>query len=437
MNSINKKNILIIIAVLMVGLLITGGTYAYLTVAMTVTNGNYATNTHCFGVTYSDDTDNISGTLFPTGNASGGLSGGISATADATCGLNGRGTLYLHIDNSTSDQLLSTVSGHCEVENTLETLQDYDSSAECTAVSGAKWVTNGTALKYAVFSGSDLYSSGYITANDKGTDKVIHEDFSVTTTTKTFDVYVWLDGYLSDDTYLDLPFNGSTKMVVMQTKSTDTTFTGDTPLVLGYLDQIKYSQMDFFYQRVEYIKSTGTQYILTDIYPTNTNGAYARIASNNTDSDLVYLGAKGSGDRRFWIGNNTGKLYFGWNTTTVYGSRPSITQNQVFTVSLNYLNNRKHIFNEDTIVASNIASLAVSSYSISIFGGNNAGTISYKSSIMLYELKISDNDKIIADFVPVYRKSDSKPGLYDAIGGKFYINQATSGDDFTVGADVS
>ena len=72
-----------------------------------------------------------------------------------------------------------------------------------------------------------------------------------------------------------------------------------------------------------------------------------------------------------------------------------------------------------------------------IFGGNYTGTINYKSSIMLYELKISDNDKIIADFVPVYRRSDSKPGLYDLVNGEFYTNAATSGNDFTFGPDVN
>lgn len=433
MNSINKKNILIALVVIMVGLLIVGGTYAYLTVAMSVTNGNYVTNTHCFGVTYSGDTDSISGTLFPSRNASGGLSGGISATADATCGLNGRGTLYLHIDNSTSNQLLSTVFGHCEVENTLETLQEYDSSAECTNVSGAKWVTNGTALKYAVFSGSDLYSSGYITASDKGTDKVIHEDFSVTTTTKTFDVYVWLDGYLSDDSYLDLPFNGSTKMVVMQTKSTDTTFTGDTPLLSGYLDQIKYSQMDFFYQRVEYIRSSGTQYIDTGFTPNQDtsvelhfNGlvstGYQDYFGTSTSSNGYSYGFYDGGSKAFDNYYDDKQIRSGH----ISGIMTVKKNKNVTTVTGSYNLNLTHT--PDTFT---------SGHSLYLFARWKT-TGAYRPATMdCYSFKIWDDDTLVRDFVPVYRKSDSKPGLYDAIGGKFYINQATSGDDFTVGPDVS
>ena len=433
MNSINKKNILIIIAVLMVGLLITGGTYAYLTVAMTVTNGNYATNTHCFGVTYSDDTDNISGTLFPTGNASGGLSGGISATADATCGLNGRGTLYLHIDNSTSDQLLSAVSGHCEVENTLETLQDYDSSAECTAVSGAKWVTNGTALKYAVFSDSDLYSSGYITANDKGTDKVIHEDFSVTTTTKTFDVYVWLDGYLSDDTYLDLPFNGSTKMVVMQTKSTDTTFTGDTPLVSGYLDQIKYSQMDFFYQRVEYIQSTGTQYIDTGMVAHGVTTDYEIIFSPTILSNYNFIisARYNSSTSRFDIGwGSDQKMYLGyWQSSTNITGLKKDSKYVVKKDGTNYYVN-------ETLVSTVESVLFETPVNLVLFANNNNGTLANYANAKLYEAKLYTNKNLVRDFIPVYRKIDGAVGMYDLVNGKFYGNLATSGNDFTAGPNV-
>lgn len=54
-----------------------------------------------------------------------------------------------------------------------------------------------------------------------------------------------------------------------------------------------------------------------------------------------------------------------------------------------------------------------------------------------YRFKIWDDGTLVRDFIPVYRKSDNKPGLYDLVNGVFYSNEATSGSDFTAGPDVN
>lgn len=59
-----------------------------------------------------------------------------------------------------------------------------------------------------------------------------------------------------------------------------------------------------------------------------------------------------------------------------------------------------------------------------------------KSSIKMYYFKIYDNDVIVRNFIPCYRKSDSKPGMYDLVNNVFYTNSAT-GADFTTGPAVS
>ena len=41
----------------------------------------------------------------------------------------------------------------------------------------------------------------------------------------------------------------------------------------------------------------------------------------------------------------------------------------------------------------------------------------------------------MSNLLPCYRKSDNKPGIYDIINNRFYVNSAPSGD-FTVGPDV-
>lgn len=190
------------------------------------------------------------------------------------------------------------------------------------------------------------------------------------------------------------------------------------------------------YQEVEYIKSSGSQYIQTDIIPTDNMGIYAKVLSTNISNDLIYFGSKDSTNSRFWIGNASSKLYFGWNTVTIDSNRPAISNEDINEIKMNYLNDRKQILNNQEI-ASNIETLASNTYPLTIFAGNASGTILYKSSISLYAFIVSENNnKIRNQFIPCYSKttvtdvngnecSSGTIGLYDVVEGKFYTNQGT------------
>lgn len=184
------------------------------------------------------------------------------------------------------------------------------------------------------------------------------------------------------------------------------------------------------YTRLDYIRSTGTQYIVTDVVPTDTIGAYIKLASMSINADTVYFGSKGSTDNRFWIGNNRNRYYYGWNVITY---KHDITADTPYSVGMNFLNNRAYVYNDTTVDVEDIATLRENTYPMYIFAGNASGSANYKSSIKLYSLKISDGDQIIRDFVPCINDTTGKAGLYDVVNGVFYGNQNTSGNDFTVG----
>ena len=176
------------------------------------------------------------------------------------------------------------------------------------------------------------------------------------------------------------------------------------------------------YTRLNYIESSGTQYITTTITPTNEYGAYARLSSSNISSDLLYFGSKGSGNSRFWFGNTGSQVYYGWNTVL---TRVNMTVNIVNTIEANYLNSRKNKFN-NAVVTSDLATLSTSNtYPIFIFGGNNAGSVCCKSSIKLYELIITQGTSKVAHFVPCKNASNAI-GLCDILhDGTFYANSGT------------
>ena len=182
------------------------------------------------------------------------------------------------------------------------------------------------------------------------------------------------------------------------------------------------------YKKLEYIESTGTQYIMTNIIPLNDMGAYAKLKSMDTEHDLVYFGSKGEDNTRFWIGNNKNnsltQVYYGWNTFTPISKRPIITPDNMFEVKINYMNNRQNIFN-DSVIENNLSTLGNNIYPLTIFAGNATGTVSYKSKIKLYELKISKGTNIIHNFIPCKRNSDNEIGLYDEVNDVFYTNSGT------------
>ena len=278
-NKLNNKNKKILIFGIILGVvLIAGGTYAFLTMALNVQNGNVNGKLECFQIDYDacnlwdvngdgvineddaqalkdyvlgngnenyiyrdlngdgiiNNTDvgqfracvrnlvnkgDLTGTLFPTTNITGGLFGSLAMGVNSACNITGTGTIYLHVGTESSVTLLRKTDGHCENPTTLETLTSYTSSNECLT-DGNKWVTDGSALKYAVYdnamgTGVPL-SVGYITGGDIGEDIPLYTGFDVNSTNNRYYMFIWLDGNLTNEDYEDLPFSGYIHASVVQ-----------------------------------------------------------------------------------------------------------------------------------------------------------------------------------------------------------------------------
>lgn len=221
--NMNKNTKIIIIGIIIFILFIVGGTYAYMIIAVDAFNGSYVSSTTCFivdyNVTNADGTLPITGEMFPSSNAMGGLSGKVSLKINNNCEVNGLGTLTLNVTNA-DNTFFKTVTGHCENSQTLKTITDYTDSSSCTS-NGGVWVTNGSALKYAIYDTNSVtnntvpLSVGYV--NKIGSID-IYDNFSITESSVTYYVYIWLDGNLSDNSYADLSFDGNVSVSALQTE---------------------------------------------------------------------------------------------------------------------------------------------------------------------------------------------------------------------------
>lgn len=52
----------------------------------------------------------------------------------------------------------------------------------------------------------------------------------------------------------------------------------------------------------------------------------------------------------------------------------------------------------------------------------------------IFEFRITENNATILDFIPCYRKSDRKPGMYDTVTKQFFTNSGTG--EFILGPET-
>lgn len=183
------------------------------------------------------------------------------------------------------------------------------------------------------------------------------------------------------------------------------------------------------YQQIEYIESTGSQYIDTGVILTKNHGFYIDFVPENdvtTTNAPNYINAGGAGgtsNRRVGINcyarTENGELqFFSW-----YGG-PKITKNQRASLSVI---NRIIYFPDGSTREMNITETNPTNSSMILFAAYNQDlTQIYRFSKMkLYNLKLYNSNEVVREYIPCYRKSDGEIGLYELIEGRFLTNQGS------------
>ena len=212
-----------------------------------------------------------------------------------------------------------------------------------------------------------------------------------------------------------------------------------------YLTEANYSsgkRIPGEYAVVEYLKSTGTQYIDTKYVVKNENikisiscsldlsaihnlSLFGSCAGNGQQYVLTpyHSDDYGEGVFRHWQGSSANLM--------------EITLN-------NGLNNLVYDVTEDSIVATANDTSYASTYTGSplnesnlyIFGLSANNTIKETGSgYTLYNFSLHENGKEVRNMIPVVRFCDNKPGLYDTISKSFFTNSGTG--EFEAGPIVN
>lgn len=185
------------------------------------------------------------------------------------------------------------------------------------------------------------------------------------------------------------------------------------------------------YYPIEYLQSTGTQYINSGYNP----GGNTRVVTR-----LEVVEEIGSESMTFFGSRQTSagsKAYAVWGQNTNQRLRWDYNAAAYSLDTIPYLNEWEIDFNMNTFDANELHKTATkATYTVTrpmyVFALNQETFNSNQIARMkLYYMKIYDSGEIVRDFVPCIRETDSKPGLYDRINGVFYTN-AGSGE-FLVG----
>lgn len=194
------------------------------------------------------------------------------------------------------------------------------------------------------------------------------------------------------------------------------------------------------YQQVEYIQSTGVEYLDTGVYgdeSTSLDMTLQRLTAIDQGAIRAFGSRTGIGNRGFFLSTlNNGKVYIDMGAST------SGTQQ---TAQCMWTLDKVDIHIEDsgysyggtayTWASDHHGQTFTTPDTLVIFNGKQAGSLSTGMAAKLYSIVLKKNGTNVFNGIPCYRKSDNEPGLYDTISSTFLTNLSGSGA-FTVGGDV-
>ncbi len=180
------------------------------------------------------------------------------------------------------------------------------------------------------------------------------------------------------------------------------------------------------YQLLQYIQSSGTQYIDTGIainYATQKIEQRAIAQYTTSSSNRELMGANGYG---FWGKAANNKLESAVGTASGTITESALVKNAV-SLTTNPQGNMVLFSVNDNQYSATASSFANNYYAVYIFaiGGRSGAAASFFCKARVYEYEVLVNDESVAHLVPVKRRSDGVLGMYDLVNQQFRTNAGT------------
>lgn len=184
------------------------------------------------------------------------------------------------------------------------------------------------------------------------------------------------------------------------------------------------------YILLEYIESTGTQYIDTVFKPNQDTRVVmdADITNSKTLSfpAIFSTDSSGSNKNRFvlMLYNEQSGFHDHYNGQTINSSNLNMYGRHVFE------KNKNTTYLDGAVVSEFTYSAFQSDITLTLFSTIDGGVRQYYSKVKMYSCQVYDNGVLVRDFVPC-KHADGTVGLYDKVNNTFYANAGTG--TFTAG----
>ena len=207
----------------------------------------------------------------------------------------------------------------------------------------------------------------------------------------------------------------------------------------NYVEAIRSGQLPAGYTELEYIESTGTQYIDTGVKASDCYGIYADFTPLGIHglSGVFGSNTKAQNGTSLWLHNGGSGVAFYIRPNTLVALSPQISTNNILNTRCVFsMLNGVATFTYNNVTSSGTCNIGTTTYDTTIkvcgcsaFYDNYSAKAKY-NKFMLYK----ENNTLIRNFIPAMRNSDNVVGMYDTISGTFFTNSGTG--DFVAGPEV-
>lgn len=280
-----------------------------------------------------------------------------------------------------------------------------------------------------LYPSDDLYPiSSYIT--------VEHPDNTIENTELPFDEL----NYMNDDVYDEFIIDSTTAYVVKRVgKDNNNQFYELEEEIVKKIENFKVNLVNGTnklylpsfkrilpeeYTQVDYIESTGTQYIDTLFYPNQDTKVEITFETLTlpTGNHSIFGSRYEANNKHYGItlGGDGRKIYSGYGNQSV-----AVGKNLKTYTKYNLIKDKRIVILDNEILHTNSQYDFQTTYSMYLFSMNQKNKNTFNTNLKMYSCKIYDNDTLVRNFIPCYRNSDNEIGLYDTVNNVFYTNQGT------------
>lgn len=189
------------------------------------------------------------------------------------------------------------------------------------------------------------------------------------------------------------------------------------------------------YTQLEYIESTGTQYIKTGVVASNGYKATVDctiVSFGDAWGTLLGSEIEASPWECNWA--RYGTTSWGLGVYSAYDASATVTAGTRYQVDFSTVKGSSYLNVNGSSLLTNSDSNSRSANELYLLTNNKAGTPGDFANVKLYSCTITIDDSLVRDFIPVKRNSDSEIGLYDLVSGTFFTNSGTG--TFTAGTEI-